>query len=143
MPETFDIETSGPVAFGFEEAPCGGFRITGTATAAGTPIGDGGTFTTNECAKPNYETGVNQVDGEAVVRAAGGDEIFLHYFGEAPVPDMTSGNFADDLEWTITGGSGRFDGATGSGRLKSHGNINDDPCIVEAHLHGTIALQSG
>jgi hypothetical protein len=139
--ERFDIVTSGPVTFAWEDAPCNGYRIIGTAEAHGTHIGDKATFSTKECARPDYEAGVNHVDGEAVVTATSGDEIFIHYGGDSPVPDMKTGDFHDDLEFSITGGSGSFDGATGSGRLTAHGNINDNPTIVESHLEGTIDLQ--
>ena len=135
--ERFDIVTSGPVDY----VPEGdAFRITGTATARGTLIGDSGAFTTSELARPDYQTGVNHVDGQAVVKATDGDELHIHYFGESPVPNMQTGDFADDLHFEIQGGTGRFEGASGSGRLTAHGNINDRPCIVASHLEGTIEV---
>jgi hypothetical protein len=135
--EHLDIVTSGPVDY----APEGdGFRITGSANATGTRIGETGLFTTSELARPDYETGINHVDGEAVVKASSGDELYIHYFGESPVPNLETGEFADDLQFAITGGSGEFAGATGTGRLTAHGNINDRPCIVESHLEGTIEV---
>ena len=135
--ERFEIVTSGPVDYAPE---ADGFRITGSATASGTGIGESGLFTTSELARPDYQTGINHVDGEAVVRASDGDELYIHYFGESPVPNMETGDFADDLQFAITGGTGQFQGATGSGRLTAHGNVNDRPCIVESHLEGTIEL---
>jgi hypothetical protein len=135
--ERFDIVTRRPVDY----APEGeAFRITGSPTASGTVIGESGSFTTSELARPDYQTGINHVDGEAVVAASDGDELYIHYFGESPVPNMESGEFADDLQYSITGGTGRFEGATGSGRLTAHGNVNARPCVVESHLEGTIEL---
>jgi hypothetical protein len=135
--ERFDIVSSGPVDY----VPEGeAFRITGTATASGTVIGESGSFTTSELARPDFQTGINHVDGEAVVAGSNGDELYIHYFGESPVPNMETGDFADDLQFSITGGTGRFEGATGSGRLTAHGNVNARPCVVESHLVGTIEL---
>jgi hypothetical protein len=135
--EGFDIVPSGPVDF-VPEAD--GFRITGSATASGTWIGDSGSFTTSELARPDYQTGVNHVDREAVVKASSDDELFIHYFGESPVPNLETGDFADDLEFSTTGATGQFEGATGAGRLTAHGNINDRPCIVVSRLEGTIEV---
>jgi hypothetical protein len=142
----FDISTSGPVTFVEEQAPCGGYRITGTADAAGTHIGDRATFATNECAQPNFQTGVNQVDGQAVVTATDGDQIFIHYHGQSPAPLPKEyggdGSFHDDLSFDITGGTGRFADASGGGRLTADGNIYDVPTVVKSRLQGTIAMRA-
>ena len=140
----FDIRSAGPVAFDWVEEKSA-YKITGSADASGEPIGDQASFTTEEWASPDYTTGVNHVDGHAVVKASSGDEVHIHYFGDSPAPDMTTGNFADDLRFEITGGTGQFDSASGSGRLTAHGNINENPCVVSSHLEGSIevpALQS-
>ena len=140
----FDIRSAGPVEFVWVEEKSA-YKITGKADASGEPIGDQASFTTEEWARPDYQTGVNHVDGQAVVEASGGDKIDIHYFGDSPAPDMKSGDFADDLQFQITGGTGQFDGASGSGRLTAHGNINENPCVVSSHLEGSIevpALQS-
>lgn len=60
---------------------------------------------------PSYFT-----DGVGVITAANGtDAIFLAWIGV--VPPSTTGDVPTDLRVTITGGTGRFLGATGSGVL--------------------------
>jgi hypothetical protein len=137
----FHIVAPGPVSFAFEPVPCGGFRITGLAPATGTHVGSKGTMRANECSRPDGP--INHVDGQAVVTATGGDEIAIHYFGDAPAADA-SGAIHEDLTFVITGGTGHFDGATGGGRLTTNGVINFfGPTIVTAHLDGTIRLHGG
>jgi hypothetical protein len=137
-PPNFHIVASGPVDFVFEPVPCGGFRITGSAAASGTHIGDASTFATSECARPDFVTGVNHVDGHAVVTADNGDQLFIHYFGDSPAPNLVTGDFHDDLAFAITGGTGHFSTAGGGGRLTAHGNIYQVPTIVSSQLDGTI-----
>ena len=137
----FHIVAPGPVAFAFEPFPCGGYRITGLAPASGTHIGGKGTMRATECSRPDGP--INHVDGQAVVTATGGDQITIHYFGDAPAADST-GAFHEDLAFVITGGTGHFEGATGGGRLTTNGVINFfGPTLVTAHLDGTIKLHGG
>jgi hypothetical protein len=53
-------------------------------------------------------------DGRLVMVAANGDELHWTYSGSGPVPDA-SGGVAFGGVFTITGGTGRFADATGSG----------------------------
>jgi hypothetical protein len=141
-PPNFHIIASGPVDFVPEGPPCNGYRITGSAAASGTHIGDASTFTTSECASPDYVNNVNHVDGHAVITADNGDQLFIHYHGDSPPPDLQTGDFHDDLAFDITGGTGHFGSAGGSGRLTAHGNIYQFPTIVSSHLDGTIDLHA-
>jgi hypothetical protein len=135
----FHIVASGPYTIAFEVSPCGGFRIIGTGSAAsGTHIGGKARFATSECARPDFAAGVNRVDGHAVVTASNGDVVFVHYLADSPPPDFQTGTFHDDGTFAIEGGTGRFDGATGSGRMIADGTL--DPQIVTAHFDGTIEL---
>jgi hypothetical protein len=137
----FHIVAPGPVAFAFEPFPCGGFRITGLAAASGTHVGSKGTMRADECSRPDGP--INHVDGQAVVTATGGDEIAIHYYGDAPAADA-SGAIHEDLTFVITGGTGHFEDATGGGRLTTNGVINFfGPTLVTAHLDGTIKLHGG
>jgi hypothetical protein len=56
------------------------------------------------------------LDGQATITAANGDEIFIAYSGTG-VP--TANGFNDTFSYTITGGTGRFSGASGSGVITS------------------------
>jgi hypothetical protein len=136
VPPNFHVVAPGSVGFAFEPFPCGGFRITGLAPASGTEIGDNGTLAATECSRP--DGAVNHVDGQAVVTATGGDQIFIHYFGDSPPAD-SNGVFHEELSFTITGGTGHFEGSTGGGRLTTDGVINFfGPTIATAHYDGTI-----
>ena len=60
------------------------------------------------------------LDGSMVLTAANGDQVFLDYSGPCtpfppPTPDITC-----DLAAEVTGGTGRFEGATGEADLTAH-----------------------
>jgi hypothetical protein len=114
-PPNFDIVASGPVTFTFEPAPCGGYRIVGSAAASGTHIGESSTFSTS---------GLDPISSRASTTST---------------DRRWSGDCNDDLAFAITGGTGRFSDASGGGRLTAHGNIYDFPTIVSSRLKGTIA----
>jgi hypothetical protein len=150
-PPNFVVSVAnGPVAFGcwadgvFPACTTPSIRITGTAPASGTQVGGNATFSTVEQATPMSLT-ENSIDGQATVTATNGDEIFIHYSGTspAPMPDSTgAAQLDDDLGFTIDGGTGRFTGAGGSGRLIAKGVVYFDgrPSIVSSQLTGTIAM---
>ena len=102
--------TSNLIAVGL---PKGDFTSTsGTATHLGAIL-DFGTYTVSD----------NKVTGEGTQIAANGDE--LHYEFDEEV-DFSMGSGVADF--TFTGGTGRFEGATGSGKFYSKVTpIDDDP----------------
>ena len=149
----FHITASGAVGFdcwegsGFPNCDPPVFKIFGTAPASGTFVGNNATFETVEKATPQPpEYAENEVDGHAVVTRKNGDKLNIHYHGlsPAPAPDDTGvGHLNDDLEFEIEGGTGRFENATGSGRLTATGNVYYDarPTVVDSQLKGTITLK--
>jgi hypothetical protein len=149
-PPNFSLSiANGPIAFGcwaqgvFPACTPLSFSITGTALASGTLVGANATFSTVEQATPISQT-QNSIDGHATVIATDGDELFIHYSGTspAPVPDSTgAAQLNDNLPFTITGGTGLFAGAAGSGRLISTGVVYFDarPSAVSAEYTGTIS----
>jgi len=70
------------------------------------------------CTWINFETGAGWTDvGDMTLTAANGDTLLLHYqatFQMDPWPDFVSSTI-DSLPWTVVGGTGRFEHATGSG----------------------------
>jgi hypothetical protein len=67
---------------------------------------------TAHCATPD---GGAALDGHAVFTAANGDEVFAEYFAvtvQPPVPPMFI--IGQEITMVINGGTGRFEGATGS-----------------------------
>lgn len=61
-------------------------------------------------------------NGLATLTAANGDQIFLAYSGQA-MPASTPGFLTSTFTATITGGTGRFAGATGSLTFSSIGSL--------------------
>ena len=56
--------------------------------------------------------------GEMTLIAANDDEVYIEYAGAAPFPIPGVTEYVEaDLEFTITGGTGRFAGATGGGSM--------------------------
>jgi hypothetical protein len=70
-------------------------------------------------ASTNYTTSL-VVEGHATITAANGDTLTLDYTG---VGSRTANGFDDTFGFVITGGTGRFAGATGFGMIHS----SDDP----------------
>ena len=56
--------------------------------------------------------------GKATLIAANGDKLYASYSGTAPfpIPGVTE-HVEADIDFEITGGTGRFDDATGSGKM--------------------------
>ena len=54
--------------------------------------------------------------GEMTLVAANGDRVFVDYEGTAPPPNA-DGIIVADIDFVITGGDGRFAGATGGGDM--------------------------
>ena len=135
----FEVSASGPVGFGVDAATCpGGFVITASSTpASGTHIGGKATLDARECATPDYTTGINHIDGEGAFISTDGAQIFFRYGGTSPLPDTTTGVISEELAFSITGGTGRFAGASGGGVLRTHGNFY---VSVTGEYDGTIEL---
>lgn len=55
--------------------------------------------------------------GEMVLVAANGDEVFIDYTGVASAPDPETGLITAEIDYVISGGNGRFEGATGGGEM--------------------------
>jgi hypothetical protein len=139
-PPNFDVVSSGPVGYYVDPSMCpGGSVITATAPASGTHFGGTGTLTAHECAQPDFTTGINHIDGEGVLTATDGAQIFYHYGGTSPLPDFATGALSEELVFSITGGTGRFAGASGGGRLRTHGNFY---VSVTGEFEGTLTLRS-
>jgi hypothetical protein len=68
-------------------------------------------------------------DGQLVMVAANGDELHWTYSGSGPVPNA-SGEVTFGGVFTITGGTGRFADATGSGTFEGSGSVVTGPVTV-------------
>ena len=77
----------------------------------------------------------NVVDGTSVFRPAGGaglDSLFTSYSGTATPIDPAAGDFVTEMSgtFTVTGGTGRFEGATGSGEWSGEADLTDNSVNV-------------
>ncbi|MGE5754600.1 MAG: hypothetical protein ACM35G_02620, partial [Planctomycetaceae bacterium] len=77
-------------------------------------------------------------DGRATITAANGDQLDLRFTG---LGDLTANGFNDTFRYTITGGTGRFAGASGGGNIDSTNEPHTIPTQVPflLDLEGVIA----
>lgn len=81
---------------------------------------------------PQGPTEPPRVDGIVTMVAANGDQLYLHHFGVLTKPFP---NAEGEGSYEITGGTGRFEGASGQGAFSSHDNMTV--------YDGTIILSVG
>jgi hypothetical protein len=115
-------------------SPCDGVPITDTVTGTGSHLGQL-TATYPHCV--NFAA--NMFSGTATFTAANGDQLFVDLEGSAEDPTCTT-DCAVTFTGTITGGTGRFESASGS--LTGTGTVDLDPTTftgtITAELQGTI-----
>ncbi|WP_055600720.1 hypothetical protein [Streptomyces aureus] len=101
---------------------CNGYKVTGTGTASGKPT-TGGTWTQDEVACTATIPGKYDIKGTATLTESDGDKLFISYELSAPLTSDTmvypSGTFK------ITGGTGNYAFATGSGKMNARVNLLD------------------
>ena len=73
----------------------------------------------------------------ASLTAANGDKVFLVYF--FPSNDNASGKYALSGKYTITGGTGRFAGASGEGSYTAEGTYLVFPGAVSGQYAGSLS----
>ncbi len=107
-------------------------------TGEGTPIGKSTFAALSVFAPPDF----NHLTGDGVITSEDGDQIFESTVpGPGPVIDFTTGNLVLKYSVLITGGTGRFTGATGGWKTVVHLNIYDPPETPGTDsLQGTITL---
>jgi hypothetical protein len=135
------LTTNPPVLFQSCDAPA--LLVVANGTAKGTEISSHATTYAEECTTPDYVNGRFYVHGLGTFTAPDGSVLSIEYYEDAPVPDFVTGQpFHDEGTFTITGGTGRFAGATGSGTVVADGAI--DPATytatVSASYDGVIQL---
>src|SRR5262249_38418857 len=80
------------------------------------------TWANGECVDVASVPGTFVVAGSVTLTSAPGDELVVSYSVTTPPPDA-SGSIHPRGTYTITGGTGRFDGATGRGFVVDEGNV--------------------
>lgn len=116
---------------------CGGFRVRNTGAGDATLLGQTA-WRATACADFLDRPGkLHARDGHAVMTAQRGGELYVSYSGEGDLPDL-SGHFHVTGPFRITGGTGLFRAATGSGVVTGDGSVASPEVIVDAS--GTLAL---
>ncbi len=69
------------------------------------------------------ESGFPYISGKVILTAANGDQIFADHSGTVPLPVPSNGVVRIPFLHTITGGTGRFVGATGEFLIVSIANL--------------------
>ncbi len=107
---------------GFNPAACPATFLQGTTVATGNATHMGSvTMLSTDCVV-QADGQIMFTDGQLLLTAANGDQVNATYSGmllpgaEAPVYSLTG-------SYTVVGGTGRFEGATGSGSLQGSSNI--------------------
>ncbi len=120
-------------------------RFEGEATHAGRVTGE-----TSHCSQiewtPQGPGGATYSDGRGVMTTANGSTIILRYDTGTTGVDPASGQMWFRDTWTFTGGTGLFEGATGSG--EEGGSFNDFSAVlggvpVSMWMQGTITYKPG
>ena len=118
------------------DALCGGFRVSHTGSGSATHLGKA-TWSATECVDLLANPGRAHVrDGRAVLTSANGDTLQLSYEADGALPDA-AGNVHVTGPYEVTGGTGRFEGATGGGTLTGDANVNT--AIAQIDLTGTLS----
>jgi hypothetical protein len=124
---TFEVTPGNP-------SPCEGVPITDTLTGTGSHLGRL-TATYPHCV--NFAAGT--FSGTATFTAANGDLLLVHLGGSADDPACRT-TCGVSFTGTITGGTGRFEGAAGT--LSGTGTVDLNASTITAALRGTINKDS-
>jgi hypothetical protein len=82
-------------------------------------------------------------DGLAVLQSVGGDAVYLSYTGRI-LPTSPAGSLAEEYYFTITGGTGRFAAALGSGVITAQRSTTGiGASVYVSQLQGVLLVHSG
>ncbi len=125
----FAGSASGTVTFplGTECENYGGLNVRTDSDATGRALHLGRTVLDGQHCTP--EMGVNTIAGELTLIAANGDKVYLDYAGVNGPPDPVTLILVSEVDYVITGGTGRFADASGSGTMTAFVRFDgiDDP----------------
>ena len=115
---------------------CGGFDIFAQGSGQATRLGRTQALF-DECANFVQEPGRVHVYGSAVLTSASGDELHLAVDKAGNLPDPVGNVHVAGL-YRVTGGTGRFAGATGYGTTTTDTNVTSRVATVK--LNGTLIV---
>lgn len=116
------------------DSACGGFRVSGTGVGRAMHMG-AATLSVDECVDFAMEPGRVHVYGTLVLTAANGDQlqVSVDKVGDLPGP---TGDAHVAGPYVVSGGTGRFAGATGRGTTTTDANVVTS--TATAKLVGTL-----
>lgn len=134
----FRLELTGNANPDFSQGPC---NVTNTETGTGTAEHMGkvtwsSTEVANFCVDPSNPT-TAAVTGTMVITAANGDQVTQSYTTTVNA-DFGAGTLTATGSYQVTGGTGRFAGATGGGTVNVSGSLAP-PFGVSGTFAGGIA----
>lgn len=137
----FKGSASGVVTFpmGTECENYGGANVRTDSDAIGRASHMGRTIVDGQHCTP--EPGVDTIEGTMTLIAANGDKVFLEYAGVNGPPDPVTWILVSEVSFFITGGTGRFEGAEGSGDMTAFvlfEGLDDPEWAVTWVWEGTI-----
>ena len=115
---------------------CGGFHIVAEGSGRATGLGRTEALF-DECADFVEEPGRVHVYGNVVLTSANGDELHLAVDKAGNLPDAT-GDVHVAGPYTVTGGTGRFAGATGHGTTTTDTNVTS--VVATVNMVGTLVV---
>jgi hypothetical protein len=133
----FHATTSLQTSLGFDPT-CAGLAIAANGGVIGTELG-AGAWSGHECLDFVQRPGTILVHGSATVTAADGSRLFLTY--DVVTPFDPTGAIHATGTYAISGGTGRFAGATGSGTTNAEASAVT--FTASDVLDGTIRLADG
>jgi len=105
-------------------------------------------FVSTDCVAPSGYN-LTFTDGKLTVTATNGDKLFITYYGLFVPTGATSASglpvfalYKEGSAFLITGGTGRFAKATGSGLISGQEDVSPDPDLPSTgkmQLEGTIS----
>lgn len=115
---------------------CGGLHVLAAGTGSATHLGQRTRASFDECANFVVEPGRVHVYGSGVLTSPDGDELHLTLEKAGHLPDL-AGNVHVAGTYTITGGTGRLDRATGTGTTTTDTNVTS--ALATVQMTGTLA----
>ena len=115
-------------------------NLSGELTHAGRSVGTG-----SHCVQGTPQTGITFSDGSLTFTTANGDVLTFSYGGGTV--SLENGLFVLESQFSVTGGTGRFEGASGAGTQRGEANATPPEVLRGAPIQldqtGTITYAPG
>ncbi len=100
-------------------------------------------YVLDNCTTVDPATMTTSIVGTTTFTAANGDVLVIAQEGGGSFdPTAPPTTVTADYTWTVAEGTGRFDGATGSGTSTTVSTVQADPEVTDMWLNGTITYNA-